>query len=106
MYHMLHYMKSVRSVHTVYSPLRCVRRTGYLYTVITSLTCGDSMNSLQRQNFISAQEDMTFFNQFQISLLPKHGKHYEIRLGIMKRGSIPGQPYRPCLGPSSLLSRE
>lgn len=50
------------------------------------------MDSLQRRNFISAQEDMTLFNQFQISLLPKHGKHYDIRPGIMNRGSIPGQP--------------
>jgi len=28
MYHMLHYMKSVRSAHTVYSPLRRTQRKG------------------------------------------------------------------------------
>jgi len=88
----------VRSAHTVYSPLGRVRRTGSSYTAIISLTCTDSIDSLQRRNFISAQEDMTFFNHFPSSLLPKQGKHYEIRPGIMNRGSIPGEPYRPCLG--------
>lgn len=61
MYHKLHYMSSVRSVHTVYSPLRRTQRRGE-YTVWAERTdlmytacgtyCGSLMLWLLRAGYV------------------------------------------------------